>query len=109
MNPRIKLFNSSDYNGSPITYFKTFSEASPVVRSGIGIQWSDLVLNEYKFIISAIQANRPVQFKFNLNKLDIVGFNPITFIYANGITYFMLETENYIPGRLTTCQLIKIN
>lgn len=75
------------------------------------LQWGRLSENEYKVLFDALKRGRSVSYYFNLTKLDVVSFkfNQVVYIADKKSYFIVAKIENYQPGRLTKCELIKVN
>lgn len=62
----------------------------------------------YPLFTSAIQNTKIITRTYNLTELDIANFDPHKMIWDNG--YFLVnKITNFVPGRLTTVELFKVN
>jgi hypothetical protein len=112
LNPRILLYrpDTSFPNLGVGTFFSSFSSSSPA-ESPEGISFKNVFNNDYAKIIQSIQKNRLVKANFVLSKLDIVSFDFSKLMYCEDLKsfFFVIKINNFIPGRETTCEILKLN
>lgn len=102
-NPRIKLVRAKGLTG--YSYFKDI-----ISESLTGLDWLRLIEN-YNVIFHSINKNRQIEAQFNLDKLDVVGFEfaKVIYIEQKASYFIVLSISNYIPGRATICKLLKLD
>ncbi len=99
-------------NSLTVRVKKTFDISGEPTAMGFNpINFSNLRTGKYKTIVDALQKGRAIKAQFDLNKLDVVGVDFSKTIYIDDFkSYFILANiGNYVPGKLTTCELLKIN
>lgn len=73
------------------------------------VNWTNIVQNYYSNYFESLRKPRQLTAKFNLKKLDVVGFDPLELVYLDQFnSNFIIESiNNYIVGREVTVKLLK--
>jgi hypothetical protein len=62
----------------------------------------------YSILQDSLQNNRIEKIFYNLTEKDIFEYDPFKMIFDNGEYYLVNKIENFIPGKLTSVELIRI-
>lgn len=94
-NPRIGYYY--DDSGSTYVQFDPFT-------------WGRLSAKYYSRIIPSLQRARFIEASFDLNKLDVIGFDFEKCVYIPGLQgyYLVLNIADYTEGQPTKCNLLKL-
>lgn len=112
LNPRILLYRPG--TGFPNfgvgTFFSSFTSSVPS-ESPEGISFKNILDNDYAEIVKAIKKNRLIRADFILNKLDVISFDFSKMMYCEELKsfFFVIKIDNFIPGRATSCEILKLN
>ena len=73
------------------------------------IDWDNLVIYFYSLYFQSLNKPRQITAKFNLSKLDVIGFDPMKLIYIEKFNsnFIVEKITNFIPGELTQVKLLK--
>ena len=73
------------------------------------LNWSNLVAGFYENYFISLDKPKAIDAKFNLKKLDVLGFNPLELIYLDQYnnSFIVQQISQYVPGEATTVKLLK--
>jgi len=74
------------------------------------LKWSELSSKYYSRIIPSLQRARFIEASFDLNKLDVIGFDFEKCVYIKKLEghYLVLNIADYVEGQPTKCNLLKL-
>jgi len=73
------------------------------------INWANLTTGYYSGMFDSLYKPRVIHAKFNLSKLDVIGFEPLKLVYLKqyNANFIVQSIEQYIPNELTTVKLLR--
>jgi len=75
----------------------------------IDVDWQTLKTNHYSDFVNSISRPRYVEALFNLNKLDVLGFDFAKIVYIEPLkaSFIVMGIDDFIPGKLTKVKMLK--
>lgn len=97
-------FGSGVRNGANAYKVAYFLDA----QQTYSLHWNDAINNFYSQYAIRMQRGKMVTRMYNLNDLDINNFDPFKLIYDDGAYFIVNAIYNYVPGRSTKVEMMKI-
>ena len=101
LEPSVTYINSTSYSDYLVGYFE-----DPQQSDSMSMQ--QYINNHYQSYISLLQNVKKIVRYYNLSPLDIARFDFTVPIYDGGSMYLVNEIKNYVSGKVTAVELIKI-
>lgn len=116
--------NDVTINSNDISHIKIYSDTTRIIDQDISprifwmsgstlsfenLKWTNLVQNYYENWFNCLSNIRLIDAQFNLSKLDVLKWNEkqmCSIDYFNSI-FVILEINNFIPKRPTTCKILR--
>jgi len=75
----------------------------------LNIDWNTLITDYYGDFVNSVSRLRYVEALFNLNKLDVLGFDFGRTVYIEPLkaTFIVLAIEDFVPDSLTRVKMLK--
>lgn len=95
------------YNVTPRSDYKIAYFIDP--NQAFSMHWEYFLDNYYADFVSRIQKAKTVNWHYLLTDLDIYIFNNLNMIHDNGVNFLVTKINNYISGKISEVELLKIS